>query len=193
MTEDKNVENSYGFLDSIVIYLATNATSYYASISDIHLHLFGNNIEQNEEDYIKNIFRTLSDKNFLDSNDYNISDNTQAQYIKLIEAINFLNNEDYVKIYSKTHIRLTFKGILKYSNSFTQIHHKKKFDSERLLFVEETQLNQNQGLLEANQKMVDVNVNISRLTFWIMLASVVAAVYYLLLILKLLFPKIICL
>lgn len=190
MTEDKDIKNSFGFLDSIIEYLTKNATSYYASISDIHSHIFGSTIEQNEEDYIKGIFRTLSDKNFFEENEYNISDNTQSQYIKLIEAINFLDNQGYIKIYSKTHIRLTFKGILKYSNSFTHQHQKTQSDSERLIFVEQTQLNQNQAMTEATQDMLSVNENISRLTFWIALASVVASVYYLLLILKLFFPKI---
>lgn len=165
MTEDKDIKNSYGFLDSIIEYLTKNAVSYYASISDIYFHIFGSNIEQNEEDYIEGIFRTLSDKNFFEENKYNISDNTQAQYVKLIEALNFLESQEYIKIYSDTHIRLTFKGIFKYSDGFVQGFQKEQESEKRLYHVEEVQKNQNRWLIF--------------LTFLIALGTVVSAIYYL--------------
>ena len=190
MTEDKYIKNSYGFLDSIIAYLASYATSYSAKIEDIHFYMFKVPIEDNKKDFAKGIFRTINNKNFFEDSDLNITDNTQSQYVKLIEALTYLKNNDLIVIDNNLIIQLTFKGILKYSNSFTHQHRKKQSDSERLIFVEETQLNQNQSMTEATQDMLSVNKNISRLTFWIALASVVASIYYLLLILKILFPKI---
>lgn len=190
MTEDKDIKNSYGFLDSIIEYLASYATSYSAKIEDMHFHMFGVSFEDNKKDFVKGIFRTISNKNFFEDSNLNITDNTQSQYIKLIEALSYLRKNELIVIDNKLVVQLTFKGILKYSNSFTCQHQKNKDDSERLLFVENTQLNQNQKMTEATQDMLSVNKNISRLTFWIALASVVASIYYLLLILKLLFPKI---
>jgi len=192
MTEDKEIQNSYGFLDSIIEYLASHTTSYSAKIEDIHFYMFNVSFEDNKKDFVKGIFRTILNKNFFEDFNLNITDNTQSQYIKLIEALTFLKDNGLIIIDNNLVIQLTFKGILKYSNSFTTSHQKNRADSDRLLFVEKTQLNQNQAMTEATQDMLSVNKNISRLTFWIALASVVASVYYLLLILEFFFPQIFC-
>lgn len=176
MTEDKDIKQSLKLLDDILYYLIHNCTNYTTSFDNLYKHIFNRELsddkEFNKTGFLKAILESES-KTLEELFSFSISDTTLAQGEKLVRL-----NQNF-------DIKITYDGILKYSDGFLFNYQRKQSDSERLLFVEETQLNQNQSMMDSNRK-------IALLTFWIMLGTVVAASYYLFLVLKTLFPKIFC-
>ena len=185
MTEDKDIKQSLKLLDDILYYLIHNCTNYTASFDNLYEHLFNRKLSDdkdfNQLGFLKSIKESES-KTLDELFSFSIADNTKAQGEKLVEACHFLHKKGLVRLSQNFDIKITYDGILKYSDGFLFNYQRTQSDSERLLFVEGTQLNQNQSMMDSNRK-------IARLTFWIMLGTVVAASYYLLLLLKALFPK----
>jgi len=181
MTQDKDIKENLEFLDRVLNYLVNGCTNYFSSFDDLYKFMYGRVLEVDNKVIVNGYFTTFltSDINTV-FNDFSISDTIQAEAQKLVEACYFLKQEKLIMLDNQFNIKITFQGIIKVSEGFITMHHKTLSDSARLASIADTQLTQNGQILIANQK-------IASLTRWIAVGAIVAVIYQVVQLLKLLF------
>lgn len=185
MTEDKDIIKNLEHLDKILSYLIHECKSYTASFNALYFHFYSRNLDEDNKFNVMGYYTSILDNKSNSIEDFfsnfSVSDNTQAQGEKLVEACYYLMKQGYIRLDKQFNIKITFEGIIKYSEGFVTTHHKMLSDSARLKSIAETQLTQNGQILVANQK-------IASLTRWIVVGAVVAVIYQVVDLLKLFFP-----
>ena len=185
MTEDKDIIKNLEYLDKILTYLIHECKSYTTDFNSLYFHFYQRNLDEDNKfnalGYYTSILKEESDniEDFFLT--FSVADNTQAQGEKLVEACYYLMKHYYVRLDKHFNIKITFEGIIKFSEGFVSMHHKNLSDSARLKLIAEHQLTQNGQILIANQK-------IASLTRWIAVGAVVAVIYQVVELLKLFFP-----
>ena len=185
MTEDKDIIKNLEYLDKILSYLIHECKSYITDFNSLYFHFYSRNLDNDNKFNAMGYYTSISDNESNSIEDFfsnfSISDNTQAQGEKLVEACYYLMKQGYIRLDKQFNIKITFEGIIKYSEGFVTKHHKMLSDSARLKLISEHQLTQNGQILVANQK-------IASLTRWIAIGAVVAVIYQVVELLKLFFP-----
>ncbi|MBG6188421.1 hypothetical protein [Flavobacterium sp. CAN_S2] len=194
MTQDTDILKNLEFLDKILNFLIHECRSYSCSFGDIYYHMFGRSLTEDNRKNALGYLTFISNFNPIPPNEdssksFSMSDNTRAEGEKLVEACYYLNQHNYIRLNDNFDIRVTFEGILKSSDNFTSSYNKTKTNSERLTYVEKTQLSQNSRMADATEKMTVANQSIRNLTLWIMVGALVAIVYQVVELLKTFFPS----
>lgn len=190
MTQDKNILENLEFLDKILNYLIHNCKSYSCSFEDIYNYMFNRKLTEDNKQNALGYFTLISKFNPIpagesNSEAFSMSDNTQAEGEKLVEACYYLMKQNYIRLDAQFNIKITFEGILKSNDNFTSNYQRKLSDSERMISIADTQLIQNGQIVEANKR-------IAKLTFWIMVGAIVAASFQIVELLKSLFSCCFC-
>jgi hypothetical protein len=188
MTEDKDLIKNLEYLDKTLTYLIHECKSYATTFNSLYFHFYQRNLDTDNKFNALGYYTSIKNgsNNFEDFLlNYSAPDNTQAQGQKLVESCYYLMKHDYIRLDEHLNIKITFEGIMKFSEGFVSMHHKNLSDSARLKLIAETQLTQNGQILIANQK-------IASLTCWIAVGAVVAVIYQVVELLKLLFSYWFC-
>jgi hypothetical protein len=189
MTQDKDILENLEFLDKILNYLIHDCKSYSCSFNVLYNHFYNRDLETDNKFNALGYYTSISEPTSNNIEDmfsnFSVSDNTQAQGEKLVEACYYLTKQSYVRLDSQFNIKITFEGILKFNDNFTSNYQRKLSDSERMISIADTQLIQNGQIVEANKR-------IAKLTFWIMIGAIVAASFQIVELLKSLFSYCFC-
>lgn len=189
MTQDKDILDNLGYLDKIIDYLIHNCKAYSCNYDDLYQYFYGRDLKNDNKFNALGYYTAISEPISNNLEDFffsfSVSDNTQAQGEKLVEACYYLMKHEYIRIDSQFNIKITFDGILKFNDNFTSNYQRKLSDSERMISIADTQLTQNGQIVVANKQ-------IAKLTFWIMVGAIVAAFYQVVQLVKDLFSYWIC-
>lgn len=134
MTVDQNIKSNLIFLDDILKYLVTDSVDYTKSFDDLYKDMFGRELSEDNKinalGYYKSIYQDNA-KSFEELFSQSIADNIKAQGEKLVEALLFLNNKQFIRLDVNFNVRITFEGIIQYSKTFLK-EYKKQVKSELL-------------------------------------------------------------
>lgn len=124
MTTDKNIESNLEYLDNILKYLVNYASHYTLSFSELYRCLYNRDFESdNKFNAINHLISISEETNFFE---ISISNNQKALGEKLVEACYYLRENGFIRISQDFNVKITFKGILKYSNNFVNEHKNNK-------------------------------------------------------------------
>lgn len=185
MTQDKDILENLSFLDKLLNFLIHECKSYSCSFDTLYYHFYVRDFKTDNAFNAQGYYTAISEpkSNSIEDmfSNFSVSDNTQAQAEKLVEACYYLMKQNYIRIDSQFNIKITFEGILKLNDNFTSNYLRKLSDSERMISIADTQLIQNGQIVEANKQ-------IAKLTCWIAFAAIVAASFQIVELLKDFFP-----
>jgi hypothetical protein len=158
MTEDKNLIKNLEYLDSILEYFIISEREYTTNIISLSNDIFKLNLtaRNNESPDIP------TEENFFES--VFSPDNDNALFYKVKASIKFLIGEGYLIIEDNQILKITYKGIIKYSEGFVNEHQKQSDERNRLLNVENFQN-------KISRRMLVTNIVIA-------IGTTVAAIYY---------------
>lgn len=130
MKVDSKIKENLIYLDKILELLINSSPNYSLTLSQLSKKLSGRPLDKKLQEQSTGYFFTLV------SNDnkpfqIQISNTLQAEYLKLVEALYFLESEGYINLDYELNMKITYKGILKFSRSFLAEH--KQNESDRLL------------------------------------------------------------
>ena len=129
MTQDKNILENLEFLDNILNYLIHNCKSYSCNFDVLYSHFYNRNLKTENKFNALGYYTAISESKSNSIKDgfsnFSVSDNTQAQGEKLVEACYYLMQNDYIRISPNFDLKITYEGIIKYSKGF-----KKEFKFE---------------------------------------------------------------
>ncbi|GIZ07686.1 hypothetical protein [Flavobacterium sp. UMI-01] len=179
MTKDKDILENFSFLYKILDYLIHNCKAYFCSFDKLYEHFYDRDLETDNKFNALNYYTAISESKSNNIEDvflnFSVSDNTQAQGEKLVEACYYLMKQNYIRIDVHFNIKITFEGILKCSEGFLKEYEKYSNDKNRLLNVENFQRKTTRWMLWINGAIA--------------VGTVVAMIYYILEILSVHFCK----
>ena len=160
MTEDKDIIKNLEYLDSILQYFTITQRDYTANIISLSDDIFKLKLEKKEGDFPKpknteELFNSVFSP-----------DNQDALFYKVNTSINYLANEGYIFTSDLYTLKITYKGIIKYSEGFVTEYEKQTSDKTRLINVENFQHKMSRWMLLVNGAIA--------------IGSIVAMVYYIL-------------
>ncbi|WP_417888045.1 hypothetical protein [Zunongwangia sp.] len=108
MTEDKNLKGNLEYLDNVLSYFINTAQYYQAHLDDISQNVFDLKLNKIDKPKPVNTFEDLF-------SNYFSPDNKDALFYKVRAAIKHLVDNGYIILEKNDNIKLTYKGIIKYS------------------------------------------------------------------------------
>ena len=160
MTEDKDLIKNLEYLDSILQYFTVTQRDYTADIISLSNDIFKLKLEKKKGDFPK---PTTTEELF---NSVFSPDNENAIFYKVKASIQYLVDEGYLFTSDNYSLRVTYKGIIKYSEGFVKEYEKQTSDKTRLLNVENFQRKMSRWMLFVNGAIA--------------VGTIVAMVYYIL-------------
>lgn len=125
MTEDEDIESNLGYLDDILKYLVNYASHYTLSFSELYKCLYNRDFESDNKFNAINHLISISEET--DFFEISVSNNQKALGEKLVEACYYLRENSFIHISQDFNVKITFKGIIKYSDGFVNEYKDKKY------------------------------------------------------------------
>lgn len=160
MTEDKDLVKNLEYLDSILYYFIVSKTEYTADLISLSNDIFRLKLEKKLETFPE---PKTTDELFASVFS---PDNNEALFYKVRASIHYLVDKGYIFTSDNYNLKITYKGILKYSEGFVNEYKKHSDDKTRLLGVETFQN-------KISSRMLVTNILIA-------VSTAVAAIYYVL-------------
>ncbi|NHM03662.1 hypothetical protein [Flavobacterium celericrescens] len=160
MTEDKDIIKNLEYLDSILQYFTVTQRDYTADIISLSNDIFKLKLEKKQGDFPK---PTNTEELF---NSVFSPDNENAIFYKVKASIQYLVDEGYLFTSDNYTLKITYKGIIKYSEGFVTEYEKQTSDKTRLINVENFQRKMSRWMLFVNGAIA--------------VGTIVAMVYYIL-------------
>ena len=159
MTEDKDLIKNLEYLDSILQYFTVTQREYTADIISLSNDIFKLKLKKKEGSFPK---PTNTEELF---NSMFSPDNENAIFYKVKASIEYLVDEGYLFTDNYT-LKITYKGIIKYSEGFVKEYQKQTSDKIRLKNVEKFQRKMSCWMLFVNGAIA--------------VGTIVAMIYYIL-------------
>jgi hypothetical protein len=160
MTEDKDLIKNLEYLDSILQYFVLTQRDYTADIISLSNDIFKLKLEKKKGNFTKPVNMEEFFKSVLSS------DNETALFYKVQASIEYLIKEGYILIFDLYTLKITYKGIIKYSEGFVTTYTEQLSVQNRLNAFDKFQRSSSRQMFW--------------LTLWIMVGTLVAAMYYIL-------------
>jgi hypothetical protein len=156
MTEDKDIKENYKLLDDILDYLILQ-DNYTSEILDIINHIYHTHLKPKGKENYDSI------EDFFNNVDFSFVENTKK--LKIQFALFYLVNQNIITFHS-SYVTISYLGIIEASKGFVTTYKYEKSVQSRLESFDKFQRS------FSNQMFW--------LTLWIMVGTLVAAMYYIL-------------
>jgi hypothetical protein len=133
MKEDKNITDNLQLLDTILDYLI-NCEGYENNIILLINNIYHLKLKEQKSSNMKSLNLGQLIDTLLTREDRN-----EKRVVKLKEALIYLDGEKLIKVAPNNSIKLTYQGIIQYSNGYLNTHNLKKSNAQRLQNVEVVQ------------------------------------------------------
>lgn len=160
MSQDNLITENLELLDNALDYLIQSET-LSLHIDDLRIKLIK---ETDKKLELKNSDNMSVDELFNDI--FAKQSQKTKNLVKISEVLLLLESEKLIKLIEQNHIRITYKGIIQHSKGYLNTYNSEEYNNNRLDAFDKFQRSSSRQMFW--------------LTLWIMIGTLVAAVYYLL-------------